>query len=126
MKDLIEHIVFYGTLCQTKVRKELNIDDSLIYISPCTLSGSLYDLGDYPGLILNTTQTITAELYKIKNMDCLNILDDYEDYHPDYISDSLYIRKIIHLPTLNCLAWIYEYNQKVIPEQLVINGIWDK
>ena len=124
MENSVNHVIFYGTLCEIDVRKALKINDSLQFVSICSVSGSLYNLGEYPGLVLGTNSIITAQLYLIKNPSCLHILDDYEEYNPNDLKNSLYIRKMIELPEFDCFAWIYEYNKKVTQEQLIVNGNW--
>ena len=126
MENSVNHVIFYGTLCEIDVRKALKINDSLQFVSICSVRGSLYNLGDYPGLKLNSNLKITAQLYLIKNPSCIHILDDYEEYNPNNLKDSLYIRKTIELPEFNCLSWIYEYNQIVSPKQLIVSGNWGK
>ena len=43
----------------------------------------MYDLGDYPGVVLSPVgQVIEAELYRIDRPAILHILDDFERYRP--------------------------------------------
>jgi gamma-glutamylcyclotransferase (GGCT)/AIG2-like uncharacterized protein YtfP len=119
MKNSVNHIVFYGTLCDINIRKALKINDSLEFVSICSVSGSLYNLGEYPGLVLGKNSIITAQLYLIKKTSCIPILDEYEEYNPNNLKNSLYLRKMIELPEFDCFAWIYEYNQKVMENQLI-------
>ncbi len=54
-----------------------------------------------------------------KKTSCIPILDEYEEYNPNNLKNSLYLRKMIELPEFDCFAWIYEYNQKVMENQLI-------
>ena len=48
------------------------------FISDARISGSLYDLGAYPGLLLDGTNSlVTGEVYEVDD-ELLNELDDFE------------------------------------------------
>jgi gamma-glutamylcyclotransferase (GGCT)/AIG2-like uncharacterized protein YtfP len=116
---------FYGSLLSDlPARKALSIEDYLEYVGSCSVNGSLYDLGDYPGLRLGGEGTVVGELYEIKEKECLQILDDFEDYHSNAPEDSLYLRKKIWIPEVEKEAWVYEYQGSLHGKKKVAGGDW--
>lgn len=84
------------------------------------IPGKMYDLGWFPGIILEPPgghgeDFVTCERIEVENLDAV---DAYEGYNPELISESLYIRR----PILD--GWIYEYNQEVGSKSLVSCGDW--
>ena len=119
------HIAFYGSLMQSQgMQQDLRIAGQLELVGPCQIFGTLYDLGDYPGLIESATERVQAELYRIKDPAVLALLDAYEDYHSNDEAGSLYLRRVVRLaePDLNC--WVYFYNREVFESQRVPHGNW--
>ena len=119
------HIAFYGSLMQSQgMQRDLRIAGQLELVGPCQIFGTLYDLGDYPGLIESATDRVQAELYRIKDPTVLALLDAYEDYHSNDETGSLYLRRVVRLaePDLDC--WVYYYNRAVSEGQRVAHGKW--
>jgi len=92
-------IFFYGTLLSC-LRKKSNLfsveqEKELIFLGNGSISGKLYYNGDYPCFIFSENQTkVTGELYKIKKSSfLLPLLDHYEDYFPENLQNSLFIRR---------------------------------
>ncbi|HEX8844834.1 MAG TPA: gamma-glutamylcyclotransferase family protein [Pyrinomonadaceae bacterium] len=74
-----KHLVFvYGTLRRGSGRSmEIRFPDSK-FIVEATVSGSLYDLGAFPGLLLSdSTSSVTGEVYEVDD-ETLKKLDDFE------------------------------------------------
>lgn len=119
------YIAFYGSLMWSHgMQRDLRVADQLLLIGPCQILGTLYDLGDYPGLIQSTTNRVQAELYRIKDPKVLSLLDAYEDYKSDNEAASLYLRRVVRLaePDLDC--WVYFYNGAVFESQRMPHGSW--
>jgi gamma-glutamylcyclotransferase (GGCT)/AIG2-like uncharacterized protein YtfP len=93
-----------------------------------TVSGVLYDLGDYPGAVLDssTDKRIYGTVFRLPNdANVLPELDQYEGFYPFAPNASLFLRKPhpVRLSggrILNC--WIYEYNGKCVAAQIVASG----
>jgi uncharacterized protein (DUF1330 family)/gamma-glutamylcyclotransferase (GGCT)/AIG2-like uncharacterized protein YtfP len=74
-----KHLVFvYGTLRRGGAgAMSIRFPDSK-FITEAKLSGSLYDLGAYPGLLLDESNSlVTGEVYEVDD-ETLNKLDDFE------------------------------------------------
>lgn len=76
--------------------------------------GSLYDFGEYPGLVLDDAGWVAGELYRIPDLAArLHALDRAEWYDPANGARSLYVRRRgpVRLDDGSSLdAWLYLYN----------------
>ena len=74
------HIFVYGTLrsgSQNKFARVLH--DRSDFLGGARVQGTLYDLGDHPGLIASQTQGwVRGEVYRLKDTQLLTTLDAYE------------------------------------------------
>src|SRR5688500_3767278 len=85
-------IAFYGSLMQSHgMQRDLRIAGQVELVGPCQIFGVLYNLGDYPGLVESAADRVHAELYRIKDLAVLALLDSYEDYDPENEASSLYL-----------------------------------
>lgn len=90
------------------------------FIADAKVSGSLYDLGAYPGLVLNESNSLViGEVYEVDD-ETLNELDRFE-------ASSNYWRKQVEIPfgTLRKVCWTYEPNPGFYsPRTLITSGDW--
>jgi gamma-glutamylcyclotransferase (GGCT)/AIG2-like uncharacterized protein YtfP len=116
-----KHLVFvYGTLRGSGARAmSLRFPDSR-FIADAKVNGSLYDLGAYPGLLLNESNSlVVGEVYEVDD-EILNRLDDVE-------ASSDYERKQVEvsLGTHSRTCWIYEPNPESCSHRTTIaSGDW--
>ena len=57
------HVAVYGTLRAGGINDIARLQPGIVCMGRTQLTGSLFDLGWYPGLSLNGTQTVLAEVY---------------------------------------------------------------
>ena len=116
-----KHLVFvYGTLRRNGARPmSIRFPDSK-FIADAKVAGSLYDLGAYPGLLLNEANLlVTGEVYEVED-ETLKRLDDFE-------ASSNYRRKQVEisLGTHKKACWIYEPDPEFYsPRTLITSGDW--
>jgi len=116
-----KHLVFvYGTLRRGGAgAMSIRFPDSK-FIADAKVSGSLYDLGAYPGLLLDESNSLViGEVYEVDD-EILNKLDAFE-------ASSFYWRKQVEisLGTHNRICWIYEPNpESYSPRTLITSGDW--
>ncbi|ARS89577.1 gamma-glutamylcyclotransferase family protein [Natrarchaeobaculum aegyptiacum] len=141
----VRPIVLYGTLRRGSEKYvEFGLEDRLTYVGECTLEGLLYDLGEYPGLVLepevrdaegSTTDDgapdadrsdtlVTGELYRVDDETVVHELDAYEGYSPANPAGSLYVRQLVRLEEPPVDAWTYVYNRDVENAPVVTSGDW--
>ena len=110
-----DRLFCYGTLMTGLVRRPL--------LGPAVLEGlgrilgSLYDFGDYPGLVLDGGGWVVGELYHLPDLATrLPDIDREEWYDPADEARSLYLRRRarVELPDgRGADAWLYVYNPSV-------------
>ncbi len=90
------------------------------FVAKAQVNGNLYDLGAYPGLILNESNAIvTGEIYEVDN-DLLSELDEFE-------ATSNYVRKQVEIcfGAQRTQCWTYEPNPDFYRlEKLITSGDW--
>ena len=116
-----KHLVFvYGTLRRGGARAMSIRFPNSKFIADAKVSGSLYDLGAYPGLLLNEPNSlVTGEMYEVDD-EILNQLDEIE-------ASSNYWRKQVEisLATHRRICWIYEPNPESYSyRKLITSGDW--
>jgi gamma-glutamylcyclotransferase (GGCT)/AIG2-like uncharacterized protein YtfP len=116
-----KHLVFvYGTLRRDGARSmSIRFPDSK-FIADAKVSGSLYDLGAYPGLLSNESDSsVTGEVYEVDD-ETLNELDDFE-------ASSNYRRKQVEisLDKQRKICWTYEPDPEFYSlHTLITSGDW--
>jgi gamma-glutamylcyclotransferase (GGCT)/AIG2-like uncharacterized protein YtfP len=118
---MTKHLVFvYGTLRRGSARAMSIRFPNSQFIDDAQVTGSLYDLGAYPGLLLNESSSLViGEVYEVDD-EILNQLDDIE-------ASSHYWRKQvkISLGTRSRKCWIYAPNPEAFSRHtLITSGDW--
>lgn len=118
---MTKHLIFvYGSLRRGGASAmSLSFPDSK-FIAEAKVSGSLYDLGAYPGLLLNESNSlVTGEVYEVDD-ELLSKLDEFE-------ATSDYVRKQVEisLGTHKRMCWTYEPNPESYSlRTLITSGDW--
>jgi gamma-glutamylcyclotransferase (GGCT)/AIG2-like uncharacterized protein YtfP len=116
-----KHLVFvYGMLRQGGVREMPDIFPGAKFIGQANVSGSLYDLGAHPGLMVGESNSlVVGEVYEIDD-EILRKLDEIEaasDYWRKQVEVSLDNQRMI--------CWVYEPDSKFDPHHILItSGDW--
>lgn len=116
-----KHLVFvYGTLRRGGARAMSIRFPNSKFLADARVSGSLYDLGAFPGLLLNESNSLViGEVYEVDD-EILNKLDDFE-------ASSNYLRKQVEisLGAHRRMCWIYEPNPEFYsPRKFITSGDW--
>ena len=116
-----KHLVFvYGTLRRGGVRAMPEIFPGSKLVGGAKVRGSLYDLGAYPGLLLDEAGAqVAGEVYEIDE-EILNGLDEIE-------ASSYYVRRRVEVSVgddeMTC--WVYEPNPELYDlRTLIASGDW--
>jgi putative glutamine amidotransferase len=93
--------------------------------------GRLYNLGPYPGAILDaaTPTHVFGVVLELPSPPPWPRLDDYEGYDPANPAASLYIRRRCEVELTDgstVRAWVYEYNRPVSDSRLIPSGRYDR
>lgn len=123
------HLFIYGTLLPE--RAPYGMADAvrkLQYIGRASVRGRLYDLGEYPGAVLDSSSRmkIVGRVYALPDSgDVLKSLDEYEGFNPQDRDNSLFVRqqaKVTLEDGQRLPCWIYVYNQDVGRAKLISGG----
>jgi gamma-glutamylcyclotransferase (GGCT)/AIG2-like uncharacterized protein YtfP len=123
----------YGTLQPDDAPDE--IASTLAQLRPVGkgfVHGVLYDLGDYPGAVLDpySKRRISGTVFRLsRDANVLRKLDDYEEFDPSAPDKSLFIRKMqpVTLAAGRILqCWVYEYNREPGTAPIVTSGRYRK
>lgn len=117
----------YGTLLSgfTNTFRQL-MESQTSFLSKGTIQGRLYDLGNYPGLVLSNEPNaiVFGEVYQVHQESLIKELDLYENYrHND--ASSLYLRSvqtIVLNDEQSVEAMVYTYNKSVDNAIRIIDG----
>jgi gamma-glutamylcyclotransferase (GGCT)/AIG2-like uncharacterized protein YtfP len=116
-----KHLVFvYGMLRRDGVRPMSVSYPAAKFIAEATTSGHLYDLGAFPGVLLDASGSpVVGEVYEVDD-ELLNRLDEFEA-----TSNYLRQRVEIHLGSERKPCWIYVPDpQFYSPRTLIASGDW--
>ena len=128
-----EHLFVCGTLLPGRAPKE--IEGTVRRLSPvgraCVL-GRLYDLGEYPGAVLDASSPTKIQGFVFSLPDdpvVLQALDAYEGFEPGDALGSLFVRQettvmLADGRTVSC--WMYAYNRDPVGAPLIPEGDYEK
>lgn len=122
MDSAIRHLFVYGTLRPSLAREEQRpLIAGLEHAGPATVSGQLYDLGPYPGMIPGEG-TVHGDLFVFDEERRLAMLDAYEECGG---RQPLYRRQatMASRPDGSTVAaWAYYYCRAVATAPIVVSG----
>lgn len=127
------YLFTYGTLQPNHAPGE--IASAVAHLQPVGkgfVHGVLYDLGDYPGAVLDPSskRKISGTVFRLpEDAYILSTLDEYEGYDPHAPDGSLFIRTRypVTLITGNILqCWLYTYNRNPETARILTSGQYRK
>ncbi len=88
--------------------------------------GKLYDIGDYPGVIIDNNSKVFGTIFKVKNEDSvLAILDNYEEVGNNFVSPNEYFRTKVSVyinDSKALISWVYLYDFPVDALKHITSG----
>jgi gamma-glutamylcyclotransferase (GGCT)/AIG2-like uncharacterized protein YtfP len=109
-------LFLYGTLRPDRAPAEIApVARRLAPMAHGTIQARLYDLGAYPGVILDddALTPVPGQIFRVPDAATLAALDRYEDYRPADPAASLFLRTkaVVTLDDGSCqTCWVYVYN----------------
>jgi gamma-glutamylcyclotransferase (GGCT)/AIG2-like uncharacterized protein YtfP len=130
-ESALRHVFVYGTLRRGEQRDINRLNPAPLWVGLGYVSGILYDLGDYPGLVTGACGEVLGEIYLISAA-LERLLDEIEEVWPqetgEYKRRQVIVRLQNALPDaavheVECL--LYEINPSRTDGQLIItSGDW--
>lgn len=115
------YLFIYGTLMENShisLAQQLRLKSHSL--GRATVTGFLYDLGDYPGLVEDHSKShqVHGQLIEVHDISIIPHLDEYEG------APELYERKLMPCTLDDHIvdAWVYVYQQEVKDHQLIQSG----
>lgn len=115
--DKEEYLFVYGTL-RKDFGNELHklITRNSEFIGLADYQGKMYNIGEYPGIVASddANSKVIGELYKLSNsLRLIRILDEYEEFYPENIAESVFVRNAISVSIDGTIyeAYSYLYNR---------------
>jgi len=113
-----EYLFAYGTLQAAHAPQQIvSLLEKLRFVGAASARGVLYDLGDYPGAVLDPSSghKVFGMVYEVLDIaNTLPELDRYEEFDPQAPSESLFVRVLqpVELESGQMLpCWIYSFNR---------------
>lgn len=91
------YVAVYGTLRAGGVNDIARLQPGIVCMGKAQLTGSLFDLGWYPGLMLNGAQSVLAEVYPMSAA-LEQAMDRIEGLWPEDVGE--YRKRILTLPVM--------------------------
>ncbi len=123
-----DYLFIYGTLL---LKEELNISkflyDSSEFIGNACLHDKLYEIDNYPGLILSEDKKdkVYGKVFRLKNFDkTIALLNEYEEVGPQFAYPNEYVLKKVEvcMQGTKYYCWVYIYNHPVQEEKRILSG----
>jgi gamma-glutamylcyclotransferase (GGCT)/AIG2-like uncharacterized protein YtfP len=118
MDQITPHLFVYGTLLSRQNSYGAYIQQHCIFLQPGKFKGKLYDMGEYPGAVVQETgdQYVYGSIYLMDEPEkILAFIDDYEGFGDDQEQPNLFIRMLRDTETASetMKCWVYLYNLPV-------------
>ena len=115
MNDLI---FVYGTLLDADNKYGLYLRDNSKFFSSAKIRGKLFDIGQYPGIILypDDADLVHGVLLQMDNPETvLDVIDIYEGFGKDQPQPNEFVRVLAEAETESRtqLCWVYVYNLSI-------------
>jgi gamma-glutamylcyclotransferase (GGCT)/AIG2-like uncharacterized protein YtfP len=126
---MTKYLFLYGTLRPASPTNEATrLITGLRRIGRARVFGRLYDLGEYPGAVLDSSArtSIRGELFELpNNPSILSALDKYEEFDRANEKRSLFIRTKTNVEVSDgrrLESWIYVYNRDPGTAPVIASG----
>ncbi len=128
MNDLI---FVYGTLLDAENKYGLYLRDNSGFYSPAKVRGKLFDIGQYPGVVLypDGDDEVHGVLMQMDDPETiLNVIDIYEGFGSDQPQPNEFIRILADAETDHgpVTCWVYIYNHPLANISQIASGKYFK
>ena len=103
---MMPHVFVYGTLRRHGRNDIARFRPAPVFVGEASIAGTLYDLGTYPGIVLDGAGRVRGEVYRIEPVveAALDLLEEVaEDDSGEYIKRE--VRVAVGAQRLDCLVY---------------------
>ena len=115
------HVFVYGTLRRGDDNDITRLKPEPVFVGSAVITGTLYDLGAYPGIQLGGEGLVHGEVYAIA-LELEEQLDEIEELYPQQRDE--YFKRIVPVAvqerTFACI--VYEINPKYVVGRAILPG----
>lgn len=127
LREVVDHLFVYGTLRRAAAHPmHALLSAAADSIGAARVRGRLYQLGHYPGLVLDDRAGwVVGELFFVHDPSVYAVLDEYEGAAPTDRPPHEYARvvgQVARAEGLQVSAWIYEYRWSVVGRAVISSG----
>jgi gamma-glutamylcyclotransferase (GGCT)/AIG2-like uncharacterized protein YtfP len=120
-----DYVFLYGSLMRGfESHGNVGVSERAEFAGKAHCVGTLYDLGDHPGVTLEGDGRVLGEVYRAHDDGLVGDLDRFEGYYPESTEDSLYVRRLEEVVDRDLDAWVYVYNGPTEDAEVVESGDW--
>lgn len=120
-----DFVFLYGSLMRGfEDHESMDLPSRTEFAGEAHCKGTLYDLGDYPGMTLEGDGRVLGELYRPRDDGVIDALDRFEGYYPESADDSLFVRRLEEVVDRDLKAWVYVYNGPTEDAPVIESGDW--
>jgi gamma-glutamylcyclotransferase (GGCT)/AIG2-like uncharacterized protein YtfP len=127
MDNISSYLFVYGTLLNKKNEFGAHLNANYFFYADGKFNGTLYNIGEYPGAILNAESDyyVYGKIFMVTDPDnILQLLDDYEGFGADQQQPNEFTRKLIAIETPDKVVecWVYLYNLPIDGLSVIESG----
>jgi gamma-glutamylcyclotransferase (GGCT)/AIG2-like uncharacterized protein YtfP len=127
METTGQFLFVYGTLLQPGNEFAEYLNKHCKFINNGKIKGRLYDIGEYPGAVVDSNEEryIYGSIFMMDDPDTiLKVIDDYEGIGELYGHPQEYIREQVDIQSYSDIisCWMYLYNSPLIACNEVATG----
>lgn len=124
-----DFLFVYGTLLPGQAPASMReVCDRMQSLGGASVTGILYDLGAYPGVVIGSTgRTVRGEVIEVDCEDTWRRLDRYEGCPQPNGEDGLFrrVKTVAALESGESIeCWVYVYNRALRRARVVESGCW--
>lgn len=123
----VRHVFVYGTLMEGEFRSQTLTQHASNPPQLAEVNGTLYNLGDYPGMLPSKSGQVHGEIYELDDVFLgLQSLDRVEGFYGFVASGSLFKRTIVkaEIDGRHVWAWTYIYGEAIDASLKIPSGRW--
>jgi len=120
------HVFVYGTLRRGDDNDMTRLSPAPRYVGSCTIHGTMYHLGAYPGVVLGGAGRVVGEVYSVEPA-LERQLDEIEELYPQQKDEYFKHEIAVDVAGQRLMCVVYEINPRyIVGAPVIASGDWVK